>query len=163
MTISSFSCPCGNYDPTQAMSSKGLLGYEVLVCKRCATYSDHTNAYPADNWSMELTGLTKSDILLWHAQRSFSQLFNYNELDPKLLMKDLLEAFDTYEWEPREALSDIELQRWHALYHKADDQEIETQELSEFLELTDESCKSHVIFYRFKAEQVLRSIQEHLS
>lgn len=53
MAVLSFSCPCGNTDPSKVKEYDGALGYEALVCKVCGRYYDHTGEHSADDWSKQ--------------------------------------------------------------------------------------------------------------
>lgn len=54
---------CGNSDPTMFKHYDGMLGYEAYVCKKCGSYFDHSEIYPADKWSLDLVGLKIGHIV----------------------------------------------------------------------------------------------------
>jgi hypothetical protein len=51
--IIEFSCKCGADSPHDAIEYDGALGYEAIVCKRCARYCDWMGEHEADEWSRD--------------------------------------------------------------------------------------------------------------
>jgi hypothetical protein len=51
--IIEFSCKCGADSSQDAIEYDGALGYEAIVCKRCARYSDSMGEHEADEWSRD--------------------------------------------------------------------------------------------------------------
>jgi hypothetical protein len=54
----SFTCTCGNTDPTEAVEYDGALGYEAVICKQCAAIHDHNGEHAPDEWSKEVSRST---------------------------------------------------------------------------------------------------------
>jgi len=50
-------CKCGNKNINQFLEYNGLLGYEAIVCKLCARYSDHYGFHEAEEFSKKLVNL----------------------------------------------------------------------------------------------------------
>ena len=44
-------CPCGNTNPSDTEFYDGSLGYEAVVCNKCARYWDHSGEHMPDDWS----------------------------------------------------------------------------------------------------------------
>lgn len=96
--------------------------------------------------------------LLLEVGNCLSEIINSAYLDNSEMSSDCLEVFDTYDWEPKEGLSEQKRVRWDELLEKGNNCTMDGDELLEFLDLVNPSGQLHVFFNKLHAKVLIEKI-----
>lgn len=102
--------------------------------------------------------MTYTTTLLSQANACLSALIDSAFLDATEMANDCLEVFDTYDWEAKPDLSDLDKVTWTRLLDKGNKGKLRNDELTTFLSLTNPEGQVHPYFHRIKARELEQAI-----
>lgn len=103
--------------------------------------------------------IMKTTVLIDQAKGFLQAFLESSEMDYDYLVKDMNEVFDTYEWQCKADLPDVEKARWTALLRIGMEDGLSQLEANEFFKNTDPEGQHHIALQHYLAKRWLRKLE----